>query len=204
MSDSEYRVAGGDSSPPVGHSPAKHQVSPWSRPPLDQRAHRAASRPAWHPLYVRRLAKEDRHGRPLSPRNSTERPAFNVLASILVRDRQRALTVDPTASATPGVPRGTRRLCGRWLIVQCLRLGRAIEDCAAQAGVDAATITELTLGLADDFNALDDRWSTLAAQLANTLYDTDFVQAVIRLAGGDESVSEQVAAQVARDLEPPS
>lgn len=185
------------------YSHSKQDLSPWGRAARKERR-RSTFCPAWHPLYVRRLSKEDAHGRSLSPSRSTEQSAFNALASILVRDRQRALTADTSASPVPTVPRSTRRLCGRWLIVQSLRLGHTIDDCAAQAGIGAESITELTLGIADDFDPLDDRWSALATQLADTYYHADLVRAIIRLAGGDSSVPEQVVCQIAHDLNSPS
>jgi hypothetical protein len=123
------------------------------------------------------------------------------VASILVRDQQRAMTGDQSEPHNPTVPRAARRLCGRWLIVQCLRLGFTLDELAAQARIDAEMLKLITLGLADMCPLDDDCWSLLASQLADECADADIVRAVLGVALGDPGISvEVVLKRVEEDL----
>ena len=145
--------------------------------------------------------EQTRHG---SPAIATS--LFSSLASALAPEgSQPSLHTSSLHSLTAPWP--TRKLCGRWLAVRRLQSGLSAATVANLAGVDAATLQLLELGLLSDQVFDDARWEALALLVANTAQlDADLVRHVVHVATGVAQLSpallEQVAAEV-RPLHPP-
>jgi hypothetical protein len=110
---------------------------------------------------------------------------------------------DPQADAPISAEaRANRRLCGRWLAVQRLRLGISSGVVAERAGVDESTLHLLESGLADETQVPDSSREQISYLLTGAEHDQGWVLDVLSIALGCAHVREaQVLQQVAADLQ---
>ena len=130
-------------------------------------------------------------------------PLFSSPASTLFLAQLESLTAPSGPQPGSPAPMWARRLCGRWLLAQRLRLGITTEVIEERGRVGAATQQLLELGLANDIGADDDRLNELAQLLADPQRDVDLVMAALRVAIGATSMSPSLLERVVGDIRPP-
>jgi DNA-directed RNA polymerase specialized sigma24 family protein len=100
--------------------------------------------------------------------------------------------------------RANRRLCGRWLAVQRLRLGMSSEVVAERAAMHEPTLLLLESGLATETQVPDSTREQLSSSLAGTEHDQGWVLDVVSIALGRSNAREaHVLQQIAADLHSP-
>ncbi len=126
---------------------------------------------------------------------------FVTLASTSALDS--ALNLGEPASPSTDALRLARRYCGRWLALRRLDLGLSNQEIAERTGVDAQTLLELDLGLAEAQCLTDDAMEQLCGVLTDAQHDADFVAAVIDVTRGRSDDREGVIIErVMADLQP--
>jgi hypothetical protein len=92
---------------------------------------------------------------------------------------------DPQAAAPISAEmRANRRLCGRWLAVQRLRLGLSSAVVAERAGMDAPTLRLVETGLADKTQLSAAMCECLSRVLAGAMHDAAWVRDLLAVAVG--------------------
>lgn len=142
--------------------------------------------------------EQTRHGCP-----AIATSLFSSLASALAPEGGQP-SLHPSGPHSLTAPWPTRKLCGRWLAVRRLQSGLPAAMVDAHAGVDAATLQLLELGLLSDQAADDARWDALALLVASAAQlDADLARDVVLVAAGLAQASPALLEQVAAELRSP-
>jgi len=111
---------------------------------------------------------------------------------------------DPQAIAPISAEaRESRRLCGRWLAMQRLRLG-VVSQVIERAGMDAPTLHLIESGLADVLQVPESIVEQFSALLADAEHDQGWVRYLLLIAvGRSQGHEEQILQRVVADLSAP-
>ncbi len=112
---------------------------------------------------------------------------------------------DPQAGAPVSAEmRANRRLCGRWLAVQRLRLGLSSAVVAERAGMDEPTLRLVESGLADETQLPAAMRERLSRVLAGAAYAAGWVRDLLAVAVGHACECEaSVLQRILSELHPP-
>lgn len=130
------------------------------------------------------------------------RSLFSSPASTLFLAQLEQLTLQPNLRSGTHAPMWARRLCGRWLLAQRLRLNITADIIAERVRVGADTLELLELGLATSIGEDDERLDIIALLLADQQRDADLIMAVLRVAIGVAALPPPLLERVVGDVRP--
>lgn len=93
-----------------------------------------------------------------------------------------------------------RRRCGQWLTVRRLALGLTIDQVFEQTGVDAETLEQIELGIAEEEAISEQARSLLCYQLGALCSDEDWVAVVADVALGGRTPVDKIMERVVDEL----